>query len=316
MPQPLQNWLPLEDIQNFLFLSGFEVIKKNYRLLFPKRIPWLSSFFNRFLAKLPLIRKLCLVEWVIAKPVGEPEDARSVSSSVVIPCRNEKGNIKEVVRRTPTMGRSTELVFVDGASTDGTVEEIERVQREYPDRNIRLIHQGQPNGKCDAIHKGFARATGDLFLILDADLTVAPEDLPKFFDALVKGKGEFINGTRMVYPMERQAMRWLNILGNKFFGSVFTYLLEQRFTDTLCGTKAFWKRSYEKLRRERSYFGNFDPFGDFELIFGASKLNLKILELPVRYHERSYGTTKIRRFIHGWLLLKVSWIAIKKLKFV
>jgi len=243
-------------------------------------------------------------------------DPDSVSVSVIMACRNERGNIAETVRCTPKMGRWTELIFVDGASSDGTVEEIERLQREYPEKKIRLIHQGEPRGKGDALHKGLEAATGDLLMIQDPDLTVAPEDLSQFFNALVEEKGEFINGTRMVYPMERRAMRWLNTLGNKFFAFVFSYLLEQKLTDTLCATKALWKQGYEKIKRGRAYFGDFDPFGDFDLLFGASKQNLKIVEIPVRYRERTYGTTKTKRFTHGWLLLKMSWIAMKKLKFV
>lgn len=316
MRQPVQNWLPIRDIENLLYLSGFEIVRRGHRLLLPVRLPWVSTFFNRFLAKLPVIRRLCLVQWVIAKPVARPEGTASISCSVVVPCRDERGNIRDLVRRLPTMGKSTELIFVDGASTDGTVEEIRKTQKEYPDRNIRLIEQGKAGGKGDAVHKGLERATGDVVMILDADLTVAPEDLPKFFDALVQGKGEFINGTRLVYPMEKQGMRFLNRVANQCFGILFTYLLEQRFTDTLCGTKALWRRDYEKIRRGGDYFGNFDPFGDYDLIFGAARQNLKMVELPVRYRERTYGRTKIKRFFHGWLLLKMSWIAMKKLKFV
>jgi glycosyltransferase involved in cell wall biosynthesis len=205
---------------------------------------------------------------------------------------------------------------VDGASTDGTVEEIERMQREHPARKIRLIRQPDPKGKYEAVKMGFEAATGDVLMILDADLTVPPEDLPKFFSAYVEGKGEFINGSRLVYPMEKQAMRFLNLLGNKFFGMAFSYLLEQRFTDTLCGTKVMSKANYEKIKAGRAYFGDFDPFGDFDLLFGASKLDLKIIELPIRYRDRVYGTTKIRRFYHGLILLKMCWVAMRKLKFV
>jgi glycosyltransferase involved in cell wall biosynthesis len=316
MPQQRQNWLALGDIENLLSLAGFEVIRSGYRLLFPAWIPGVSWLANRLMAKLPGIRKLCLVQYVIARPAG----ARSVnpdaySVSVVIPCRNERGNIENAVARMPRMGRSTELIFVDGNSTDGTAVEIERVARAYGSRwPIRLLHQGDGTGKGDAVRKGFAAATGDVLMILDADLTVPPEDLPKFFDALTRGKGEFINGTRLVYPMERQAMRTLNLLGNKFFSVAFTWLLEQRFRDTLCGTKVLFKRDYEKIAANRHYFGDFDPFGDFDLIFGASRLNLKIVEVPVRYRERTYGVTNIKRFSHGWLLLRMCGVAFYKLK--
>jgi ubiquinone/menaquinone biosynthesis C-methylase UbiE len=316
MKQPLQNWLPLSEIQNILYLADFEVIKKGYRFLFPKYIPFFSTMMNKVIAKLPLINKLCLVEVLIAKQITKPQKPNNLTCSVIIPCRNEKGNIEGAVTRTPKLGRHTELIFVDGNSSDGTVEEIEAQQKKYKNMDIKLIHQGDGIGKGDAVRKGFAAASGDVLMILDSDLTVAPEDLPKFYNALVEGKGEFINGTRLVYQMEKQAMRLLNHLGNHFFSLAFTYLLEQRFRDTLCGTKVLLKSDYEKIAQNRSFFGDFDPFGDFDLIFGASKLNLKIIEVPIRYRERVYGSTKISRFSHGWLLLKMCVLAWKKLKFI
>lgn len=314
-PQRRQNWLAIGDIENLLYLSGFEVVRSGYRLLLPLRIPGVSWIANRVLAKLPLLRSLCLVQYVIARPAGHRFPPQAHSVSVVIPCRNERGNIASAVARTPALGRETELVFVDGNSTDGTAAEIERIIHEYGSRRrIRLLHQGDGTGKGDAVRKGFTAATGDVLMILDADLTVPPEDLPRFYAALTTGKGEFINGTRLVYPMERQAMRTLNLLGNKFFSVAFTWLLDQRFRDTLCGTKVLFKRDYEKIAANRSYFGDFDPFGDFDLIFGASKLNLKIVEVPVHYRERTYGVTNISRFRHGWLLLRMCVVALFKLK--
>ena len=314
-PQRRQNWLALADIENLLFLSDFEVVKSGYRMLLPAWIPGVSWLTNHVIAKLPGIRKLCLVQFVVARQSPRRSAVRSDQSvSVVIPCRNERGTIESAVVRTPPMGRWTELIFVDGNSTDGTAAEIERVARRYPDRAIRLLHQGNGVGKGDAVRKGFAAAKGDVLMILDADLTVPPEDLPKFYDALTSGKGEFINGTRLVYPMERQAMRTLNLLGNKFFSLAFTWLLEQRFRDTLCGTKVLFRRAYERIAENRHYFGDFDPFGDFDLIFGASRLNLKILEVPVRYRERTYGVTNISRFRHGWLLLRMCGVAFRRLK--
>jgi glycosyltransferase involved in cell wall biosynthesis len=214
------------------------------------------------------------------------------------------------------MGRETEIIFVDGNSTDGTTEEIERQIRQHPQRKISLIHQGRGVGKGDAVRKGFDAAAGDILVIQDADLTAPPEDLPKFFRALRDGKGEFINGSRLVYPMEKQAMRFLNLLGNKFFGSLFSWLLGQRFRDTLCGTKMISKKDYELIAANRSYFGDFDPFGDFDLIFGAVKQNLKVVEVPVTYRARTYGDTNISRFKHGWLLLKMSWVAFNKIKWL
>ncbi|MBF8258487.1 MAG: Methyltransferase type 12 [Actinobacteria bacterium] len=285
-PQPEQNWLPL-----------------------------LSAFCNRVLSGLPLLRKLCLVQLVVARPAPVPVSEDSISCSVIVPARNERGNIEGAVARTPRMGRHTELIFVEGNSSDGTAEEIERVIAANPGRDIKLVRQGIGVGKGDAMRKGFAAANGDILIILDGDLTVPPEDLPKFFSALASGGGEFINGSRLVYPMEEQAMRFLNTLGNKFFSVAFTWLLDQPFRDTLCGTKALCRKDYERIAAGRSYFGDFDPFGDFDLIFGAAKLDLKIVEVPIRYRERKYGTTQISRFRHGWLLLRMCFFALRRIKF-
>jgi len=237
------------------------------------------------------------------------------STTIVIPCRNERGNIEAAVQRIPPFGGHQEIIFVDGHSTDGTIEEIQHVMAAYPDKDIRLLVQ-DGTGKGDAVRKGFAQATGDILMILDADLTMPPEDLPKFYDAIASGKGEFINGCRLVYPMESQAMRTLNLLGNKFFSMAFSWLLNQRIKDTLCGTKVLFRRDYERLVTNRHYFGDFDPFGDFDLLFGASKLNLHILEIPIRYQDRTYGSTNIQRFAHGWLLLKMTVYGFFRLKAV
>jgi SAM-dependent methyltransferase len=314
-PQPDQNWLAPEDIQNLLSLAGFQTIQKGYRLLLPVRIPLLSGLFNRILANVPLLRKLALLQLVVARPAPVPVPAETLSCSVIVPARNEQGNIEGAVTRTPGLGRHAELIFVEGNSSDDTAREIERVIAAYPDRDIKLIRQGDGVGKGDAVRKGFAAATGDVLMILDADLTMPPEELPKFLHALATGRGEFINGSRLVYPMEKQAMRFLNVLGNKFFSLAFTYLLDQRFKDTLCGTKVLYRKDYERIAEGRSYFGDFDPFGDFDLIFGAAKLNLKIIEVPIRYRERQYGTTQISRFRHGWLLLKMCAFALRRIKF-
>jgi SAM-dependent methyltransferase len=316
MPQKLQNWLPLEDIENLFFLSGCDIVKKGFRLLFPKKIPVISYLMNNIFARFPLIRRFCLLEVLVARVQRTPENILSsgYTCSIVIACKNEKGNVEQAIDRIPQLGTHDEIIFVDGSSTDGTVDEIERMIRERPECDIKLIHQGDGVGKGDAVRKGFAAAEGDILMILDADLTVPPEDLPKFYNALVFDKGEFINGTRLVYPMRKGAMRFLNLLGNRLFSHLFTGILEQRFSDTLCGTKVLFKKDYERICEGRAFFGDFDPFGDFDLIFGAVKLNLKIAEVPICYRERKYGATKISRFSHGWLLWKMTWKAFKSFK--
>lgn len=311
MPQKILNWLSLEDIENLLYLADFETVKKERRLLVPKKVPLLHKSFE-FIGSLPYINKLCLCHFVVARPVMRAQFTEK-SVTIVIPCCNERGNIETGVTRLPKFGSHQEIIFVEGHSKDGTLDEIRRVMHTYPDRDIRCFVQ-KGTGKADATWTGFENASGEILMILDADLTVPPEDLPKFYRAIASGKGEFINGSRLVYPMEDQAMRLLNLLGNKFFSLMFSWLLNQRIKDTLCGTKTMSRDNYLKLKAGRKYFGDFDPFGDFYLLFGASKLNLKIIEVPIRYRERTYGETNITRFRHGWLLLKMTIFAYRKIK--
>ncbi len=315
MKQSLEHWLPLDDIANLLYLENFDVVKKGYRILMPVKIPFLSNFCNKFLANMPIFWKMALTEVLVSRPMIQRKQPEDTTCTVLVPCRNEKGNIEQAILRTPDLGKHTEIIFVEGGSSDGTHEECLRVQKKYADKDITVLIQ-DGKGKGDAVRKGFAAAKNDVLMILDADLTVPPEDLPKFFKAITSGKGEFINGSRLVYQMEKQAMRFLNVLGNKFFSRAFTYLFEQRIGDTLCGTKVLWKEDYDKICANRKYFGEFDPFGDFDLLFGAVKLNLKIVEVPIRYRERSYGETQISRFRHGLLLIKMTWFGLFKIKWI
>jgi ubiquinone/menaquinone biosynthesis C-methylase UbiE len=312
MRQDSRNWLSTKDIENLLYLSGFQVVKSEWRQIMPKRLFGIGRFLNRFVGPLPLIRRLCLRTYVIARPIAPSSDVEP-SVSVVIPCRNERGNIENAVTRLPAFGREQEIVFVEGHSKDGTLEEIHRVIDAYPNKNIKVFVQ-DGKGKGDAVRKGFTNSSGEILMILDADLTVEPESLPRFYRALVDGKGEFINGTRLVYPLEDESMRFLNLWANRAFSKIFSWLLNQRFTDTLCGTKVLTRQSYDALAANRHYFGDFDPFGDFDLILGASKLNLYIVEIPIRYQARAYGETQISRFRHGWMLLRMVVFAYRKLK--
>lgn len=312
MPHPPQSWLSPRDLASLFRLANFEVIRTEARQLVPLRLFGLGTGINRFIAPLPLIRRICLRQYIIVRStLAAPNPPNSCT--VVIPCRNERGNIESAVRRLPQFCPDLEIVFVEGHSRDGTLEECRRVQAAYPQRDIKVeVQQGR--GKGDAVRQGFAVARGDVLIILDADLTVAPEDMGKFYDIIRCGKGEFVNGTRLVYPMTSTAMRSLNYLANRIFALIFSWLLSQRFTDTLCGTKAILRHHYIQLAAGRAYFGEIDPFGDFDLIFGAAKLNLKIVEVPVRYSGRAYGTTQISRFRDGWLLLRMIVLAFRKMK--
>ncbi len=310
--QPQSSWLSTADVRNLLQLADWSPVVVQPRMLFPVPCLGIMTLFNRWLA--PFVSWLCLTVFCIARP-SVPRAARPLTVSVVIPARNEAGNIADAVRRTPQMGGGTELIFVEGHSRDDTWEQIQRVVRENPALKIKHLQQ-TGRGKGDAVRLGFAVATGDVLMILDADLTMPPEELPKFYDVIASGRAEFANGVRLVYPMDEEAMQFLNLCANKTFGLIFTWLLGQQVKDTLCGTKVLTREHYERIAANRAYFGDFDPFGDFDLLFGAAKLNLKIADVPIRYRQRTYGTTNIQRWSHGWLLLRMVLFAARKLKFV
>ena len=314
---PPEAWLPAEEVASMLTLADYEVVRHDYLIGLPLGVPLLADLVNRYLARLPVLEWMSLMYGIIARraPGATTPRPSHPSTSVVIPCRNEAGHIRPLIARLPALGPNSEFLFVEGNSTDDTEGEIRRVIAEYPQKPLRLLKQ-TGTGKGDAVRLGFSHARGEVLAILDSDMGVAPEDLPKFVQALVRGHGEMINGSRMVYPMEGRAMRFLNLLANKFFAYLFSWLLGQQVRDTLCGTKVLYREDYERLAANRAFFGDFDPFGDFDLLFGASRLNLRIIDLAVRYHERRYGTTNISRFRHGWLLLRMSLFAGRKLKFL
>jgi SAM-dependent methyltransferase len=311
--QPKINYIATADFLNLTDLADFEVITQEQRQLLPRRWLGLGPFINKYIAPLPGIRKLCLRTYLVGRPVRLFPN-RKFSASILIPCRNERGNIENAVQRMPRFGSAQEILFVEGNSSDGTFEECERVRDAYKDSWDITVLKQDGKGKGDAVRKGFAAAKHDVLMILDADLTMPPEALPKYHAVIESGKADFVNGTRLVYPMEDEAMRPLNFIANRFFAYLFSYLVNTRLTDTLCGTKVLMRRDYEVLARERGYFGNFDPFGDFDLIFGAAKQNLKIIETPIHYKARTFGETQISRFRDGWLLLKMVWFAYRKLK--
>ena len=313
-PVQLQNWLTPHDMQNLLEISGFQPLRSWSDVIAPVRIPFISNFANRYLAKIWPFRYIDMANFVVARPIVQPVK-EGMSVSVIIAARNESGHIMELIDRVPEMGKGTEIIFVEGNSTDDTYEEIERAIAAHPHRNCKLLKQ-PGKGKGDAVRAGFDAATGDVLMILDADITVPPEDLPRFYDLMVNGEAEFVNGVRLVYPMQNDAMRFANLIGNKFFSWAFSWLLGQPIRDTLCGTKVLKRSDYQRIADNRSYFGDFDPFGDFDLLFGAARLNLKIMEIPIRYRARRYGETNISRWKHGVLLLRMVMFAARRIKFI
>jgi len=313
------NWVSPIDIENLLELSNFELVRSESRILIPIYIPFISNIVNRYFAPLPIFSIFNLINIVVARPLKndkQKENSFNPSVSVIIPAKNEEGNIDGIIERLPQMGPDDELIIVEGNSTDNTWEKIGEIYKKYKEKVNIQIAQQDGIGKGDAVRKGFNMATKDILMILDADLTVPPEELPKFYNAIRSDKGEFINGSRLVYPLEKNAMRYANIVGNKFFAMAFSFVLGQRFKDTLCGTKVIGKKDYLRLVKHRSYFGDFDPFGDFDLIFGAARMCLKIIEVPITYKERLFGNTNISRWRHGAILLKMLLFASKKIKFI
>lgn len=314
MPQPPSAWLADVDLVNLLELTGWEVVRFERQQLCPWSIPLLAPLLNRFAVRLPGLRHLGITLCLTARPRRPPASAGSLTCTVVVPARNEAGNIRPALDRIPVLGAGTEVIFVEGNSKDDTWETIQREAAAYRGP-LKVRAMKQPGkGKWDAVFTGFAAATGDVLVIQDADLTAPPEDLPKFFSAIESGAAEFANGSRLVYPMESQAMRFLNLLGNKFFALTLSFVLGQPVKDSLCGTKMLLRSDYERVLRRIAPFGNFDPFGDFNLLYGSALLGLRIRDVPVRYKDRTYGETNISRFRHGWILLKMTWFGARKLR--
>lgn len=313
---PPQNWIPDDEVRNLLRLAGWDTVRRFGNTLMPVPVPGAAHALNRYVANLPVAQALCLNHVIVARPAGARAARPIQSVSIVIPARNEAGHIRPLLARLPHLAPRQEVIFIEGNSRDDTWSVIQDVVRTYRGPwTLRAVQQ-DGRGKGDAVRKAFSLCTGEVLMILDADISVPPEELTAFRDALAAGDAEFVNGSRLVYPMDKRAMRFLNLVGNKFFGAVFTYLLAQRFRDTLCGTKVLRRSDYERIAAGRSHFGNFDPFGDFDLLFGAARLNLKIVDVPVHYKARTYGDTNISRFRHGLMLLRMCAFAARKLRFI
>lgn len=314
VPQRSHNWFSPNDIHNMMTLCDHEQVSTKSSILFPFNIPLVSYFLNRFIARCPWFRNITLIHISISRILFR--DERQYSVSVVIPCRNEAGNIQSAVERIPQMGKHTEIIFCDDKSTDGTADKVKEMMKKYPEKDIKLV-AGPGICKARNVWTGFDHAISDILMILDADLTVIPEELPYFYEAISQNRGEFINGSRLVYPMREEAMRIANIAGNKFFSMMFSYILDTRIKDTLCGTKVLWRSDFEKIKKSRGSWGIEDRWGDYELIFGAAKNHLKIIDLPVHYMERTYGETKMtNRLKNGLIMLKMCIVSLLKIKFL
>lgn len=313
----INNWIPPSEISNLFEQTGFEIVQQRNAVIIPFRIPFLSRIANRWLSQMPILRHFSVFNIITIRPILR-EFISDSKVSIIVAARNEAGNIQNLIDRMPVLSPTQELIFVEGGSNDSTWEAIQTAICQNQDQSNMTIsaYKQSGKGKGDAVRLGFSKATGDILIILDADLSVPPEELPRFIEILKRDNCEFANGSRLVYPMEDKAMQFLNLIGNRLFGIVFSFLIGQSVRDTLCGTKAMWADDYCRLIAQREYFGDFDPFGDFDLLFGASRLGLKIRDVPVHYKERVYGYTNISRFRHGLLLVKMTAFAAKRLKFI
>jgi hypothetical protein len=301
------------DLHNIVKLSGFEVVKTRPVGYVPWHLFGLGSFLNRIIPVVPFLNLFCLAHVTVLRPLISEKESRPLLS-IVIPARNERGNIENALIRLEAFDGEKEVIFVEGHSNDETWEEILRVQKKYEDRYRIVACQQTGKGKGDAVRLGFQKASGDLLTILDADLTMPPELLNRFYNAFCEGQADFVNGTRLVYPMEGEAMRFLNLLGNVFFAKALSWVLGVRLADSLCGTKLFARHDYARMQAWRADFGDFDPFGDFEMLFPAAILGLGVVDVPIRYRARTYGTTNISRFRHGLMLLKMTVIGFGRVK--
>lgn len=311
-----ENWLSIMDIKNFAYLAGLETVKSGTKMMMPLYLPLISAFLNKIISNIFPFSKLGIFHYLVLRKRELKQISNKASVSIVVPARNEAGTINKIIKELPSLGAFTELIFIEGHSSDNTLAEIKRLSAEYKgDKKIKYAVQ-DGRGKGDAVRKGFEMATGDILMIFDADMTVPAEEIYKFYESIVSNSGEFINGSRLIYPMEKQSMRFFNIIGNKFFAFAFSAILGQPIKDTLCGTKVLWKKDYQDIKENRKFFGDFDPFGDFDLIFGAAKLNLKMIDMPVHYKERKYGATNINRWKHGLILLRMTLFAMRKIKFI
>lgn len=305
-PEGAHNWVGVKNLSEILEICELQVIEQGWRFLMPIKIPKVSNLINSLFFKIPMIRSFGIIQFFVVKPAAIQNEVKIMSCSVIVPCYNEEENIKECIERIPEMGIGTEVIVVDDGSTDDTSSVVKKIMLEK--KNVRLISYQKNRGKGYATREGLNASKGEILMILDADMAVPPEDLPKFYELIASGKAEFVNGTRMVYPMEGEAMRDLHIFGNKIFSHIFSYLLGKYVSDTLCGTKVFFRKDYQFMKMKE------DAWPDFDLLFGASKLGLNIKEMPVRYREREAGSSKMKTFTHGFLLLKMCLVGFIELK--
>jgi ubiquinone/menaquinone biosynthesis C-methylase UbiE len=295
IPECDRLWVTNEDLDNLLKLHGFEVVDKRMDLVLPKPVPGLGDALNWAVSRTPVMRYLGSTQLIAARKL--PEKARAYSVSAIVPCYNEAGNVERCVREMVKLGSRTELIIVDDGSKDGTAALVNPALRS--DIDVKVVSYSPNVGKGNAVQRGFERATGDILMILDADLTTHPEELGPLYEAMSTGRAEFVNCTRFVYPMDGQAMKFANYVGNKVFTIAVSLVMDRRVSDTLCGTKAMFRTDYEHFTMGR------DPWGDYDFLFGAAQLRLAVCELPVHYRDRLAGVSKMNSMKHAKNLVRM-----------
>lgn len=294
------SYIHLNKIEKISNGAGYDLIETITRQFIPFKFLYLGNIINKILELLLFYFKFGVKTYIVLRKISIRE--KSLSKTIIIPAKNEEGNLEELVSRIPKF-ENCEIIFSIGESSDRTLEVSKKIIDKNSDFNIKLIEQSK-NGKANAVWEAIALSSGDVLAILDSDLSVDPETLKDFFKIIESNSADFVNGTRLVYEMEKGSMRIINKLGNRVFQYLIGKIINEDLTDSLCGTKVFKKDLIKKIFWWQDNFNLKDPFGDFDLIFAASYTGQKILEYPIHYRTRKYGTTQISRFRDGFKLVK------------
>jgi glycosyltransferase involved in cell wall biosynthesis len=226
---------------------------------------------------------------------------------VLVPCRNEKGNILKLHLELSTLKNVDEIIFVEGGSHDKTYEEIESLLKRCPNSRIRLIKQ-MGHGKFNAVLSGYHASNADFFVIWDGDNTIPCSDQQKMIDLFLERSQEpvFVTANRITVHREDNAFRFINLIGNFLFSFLVLLVFRVKIPDVLSGTKIFHRNLlHEDITCNRALEA--DPFGDLYLLSRASKVGCEILSIPCKYKERTYGISNIGRWSGGLAMLKLMW---------
>tara|TARA_B110000977_G_scaffold125183_1_gene160299 strand:+ start:1495 stop:2904 length:1410 start_codon:yes stop_codon:yes gene_type:complete len=308
------NFLPYSNLRKIFLNTNFEIVKNEKIIFFPFQFSLLTKFINQIF-RFPVLNFFCMINLTVLKKVQKKNyQAEGKKISFIIPCKNEGGNIKFFYEKIINSTINAEFLFGNDNSSDNTLDEIKKLQQAIPNKEIK-IYDGPGVCKSENVYKGINLASGEIILIYDADLTVSFDDLVNSINLLLKTDADFINCTRMIMPQQKNAMKFLNFYGNLFFAFLFSILFKQKITDTLCGTKIFFKKDWEQIKKYNNTWGAKDLWGDFDLLLGAYKNNLKIVENPISYTDRKEDETKMTGIIKNSIrMLIITFVAYYKLR--